>query len=127
MRLDSETYAVVSYEEMMESRQRADNFTKEANKKYENFLITCLCEVGFANKTVREKRTGNLGVLEVVNKGYLYGIFPRPCEIKFYPITKRGIPSVKSQYVSGFSSYREDIMVQQLLNCFELVGDENES
>lgn len=124
MRLETETYAVTSYEEMEEARLRANGAIIEFRLRHKNFLITCLCEVGFANKTVRVKKTGDTGVLTVEEKGYTSFY---PYEIKFYPFKKNGDISLKSRYLSQFNQMHGDTMIQELLNCFELVGDENAS
>ena len=125
--MNGKIYSVVSYREMMETRERTNRALQENNRKYKNFLITCLCEAGFENsKKVRIKTTGAVGVLEVEDKQYLYGGFPRPYEIKFYPETKSGEISKKSRYIP-LSQYREEDLVKQLTNLFELVGDENAS
>lgn len=125
MRIETETYAIVSYEEVAEAQHKAEEAKKEFLWKHKNFLITCLCKVGFADKRVRVKKTGDMGVLRVEEYNSLS--FLHPYELRFYPIKKNGEISLKSRYVNGFFSFREKDTIQQLLDIFELVEDTNES
>lgn len=123
MRLETETYAVVSYEELEEAKRNHIEARKEFFQKHENFLITCLCNAGFANKKVRVKQTGVVGVLRVENSSF--GSYSYPYEIKFYPLKKNGETRMYSMCVAQFNPFREQEIHQQLLNAFELVGDES--
>ena len=114
-----ETYAVVSYEEMRDAKIEAEQSAKKYKQAYKNFLITCLCEVGFAKKRVRHKRSGCEGILTVEEKSYF-----APYEIKFYPVKKDGGISLKPKY-HGY--YHDNSLVEELKENFELVGDENAS
>ena len=119
-----ETYAVTSYEEMVEARQKAEEAKKQFHWRHKDYLITCLCEVGFAKSAVRVKHTGDTGVLVVEEKGFLS---TQPYEIKFYPFKKNGDLSLKPRYVGRFNQFHEKDMIQELLNCFEKVEESNAS
>lgn len=116
---ENETYAVVSYEEMMEARIQAEESAKKYTQAYKNFLITCLCEAGFAKKIVRFKKLNILGVLDIESKSYW-----RPYEIKFFPLKKSGGVSAKSKF---YGLIRDESLVEDLTEKFELAGDENAS
>lgn len=116
---ENETYAVVSYEEMKEASRQAEESAKKYKQAYKNFLITCLCEAGFAKKIVRHKKTGCEGVLEIEEKSYW-----RPYEIKFFPVKKDGGISLKSKF---YGLTNDNSLVHDLTEMFELVGDKNES
>ena len=117
MRLETETYTVTSYEEMMEARNEAEESAKKYKQAYKNYLITCLCKAGFADKKVKRKRTGVIGFLKVAECSFFHAH-----EIKFYPLTKDGNISKVAKY-HGY--YHEDRLVEELVANFELVGDEN--
>ena len=119
-----ETYAVTSYEEMIEAKQKAEEAKKQFHWRHKDYLITCLCNVGFAKSKVRVKKTGDIGVLVVEEKGYLS---THPYEIKFYPFTKSGDLSKKSRYVAQFNQMHEKDIIRELQNCFEKVEDSNAS
>lgn len=116
---ENESYTVTSYEDMKEVKEQYNEALSRYKQSYKNFLITCLCEVGFAKKKVREKRTGSVGFLEVREKSYF-----TPYEIKFYPLKKNGETSLNSKY---FGYLQNERLAQDLTDLFELVGDENES
>ena len=121
MRLDTETYAVVSLEEMKEARVKASESNEEYSNKYKNFLITCLCEAGLANKIVRIKSSErNTGVLKVEESRHNPN---RPYEIKYHPVNKDGSVSKHSRYVHGCNLVRESTLISELKNAFEVVGD----
>lgn len=116
---ENETYSVVSYEEMKEARRQAEESSKKYKQAYKNFLITCLCEAGFAKKIVRHKKLNITGVLEITDKTYW-----RPYEVKFFPVKKDGGISAKSKY---YGLVNDESYVKDLTEIFELVGDENAS
>ena len=113
--LENETYEVVSFEEMRESQIAVEQANNEYKRLYKNFLITCLCKSGFAKKKVRHKKTGIVGVLVVESRTYY-----RPYEIKFYPIRKDGMVSLKAKY---HGCYSDKTLVEELKWNFELVGE----
>lgn len=116
---ENETYAVTSYEEVLEARKEVETYSKKYRQAYKNFLITCLCKAGFAKKRVRHKKLNIIGVLEVGEKSYW-----SPYEIKFFPVRKDGGISLKAKYY-GYT--HEDRMVEDLTEIFEIVGDDSAS
>ena len=120
----NETYAVTSYEEMIEAKQKAEEAKKQYYWRHKDYLITCLCNVGFAKSKVRVKKTDDIGVLVVEEKHFMS---IQPYEIKFYPFKKNGDLSLKSKYVANFNQFFDRDITQELLNCFEKVEDSNES
>lgn len=119
MGLYTETYAVVSYEEMMASKQNLRVVEENFRTTYKNFLVTCLCEMGFWNKRVRFKKTGVEGLLLINERTYY-----KPYEIKFYPFIKNGNISKSPRY---FLYCSDESIIKDLTEAFELVGDENAS
>ena len=118
MRLDDKTYSVTSYEELVIAKTNKEVADKHFHKTLENYLITCVCNAGLANKKVRVKKTGVTGVLRV-EKGNFHH------EIKFYPFRKDGAVSLKSQYVSGLSTWQVENYHTLLPTLFETVGEED--
>ena len=116
---ENETYSVVSYEEMMEARKQSEESAKKYKQAYKNFLITCLCEAGFAKKIVRHKKYGWEGILEITEKTYW-----RPYEIKFFPLKKNGGISAKSKF---YGLVNDETFVRDLTDIFELVEGNNAS
>lgn len=113
---ENETYSVVSYEEMKEANKEAEESAKKYRQAYKNFLITCLCESGFAKKLVRHKKLNIVGILDITEKTYW-----RPYEIKFFPVKKNGGISAKPKY---YGLVHDERFVQDLTEIFELVGDD---
>ena len=118
----SNIYTPTTYEDMMELRKQSEESKRKFKQSYKDFLITCLCKAGFAKKIVRIKGTDTTGVLEVEENSYST---LRPFEIKFYHTTKSGRLSKIPKYVPSFRSFPDENRVQNLLDAFELAGDEN--
>ena len=115
----SNVYTPTTYEEMVEVMQEAEESEKKYKQAYKNFLITCLCEAGFAKKIVRHKKSGCEGILEIKDRSYY-----RPYEIKFFPVKKNGGISLKSKF---YGLTRDNRLVQDLTDLFELVEDTDAS
>lgn len=115
----SNVYTPTTYNEMMEANKEAEESVKKYKQAYKNFLITCLCEAGFAKKIVRHKRLGCEGTLEIEEKSYF-----RPYEIKFFPLRKDQGVSLKSKF---YGLTNDKTLVQELTEMFELVEDTNAS
>lgn len=126
--LNIKTYPVVTLEEVQEARQKRDNSIDDFRNKYYGYLMTCLCEAGFVDShkvhKVRAKSCGTIGILRIESEQYsnLY-----PYGIKFYPIKKDGKVSLKSKYITQFYGWRIENLLEDLLEAFELVGDDNAS
>lgn len=117
-----ETYAVTTFEEVEEAKIKRENSVKDFRSKYENYLMTCLCNAGLAHNKVRVKKNGDIGVLRVEENR---GSISYPYEIKFYPLKKDGEVSLKSRYVSEFWGWKIKSLVEELQKTFEPVGDDN--
>lgn len=115
----SNVYTPITYEEMVKVKQEAAESEKKYRQAYKNFLITCLCEAGFAKKIVRHKKSGCEGILEIEERSY-----HRPYEIKFFPVKKNGGISLKAKFCGLTSDNR---LVQDLTDLFELVEGTNAS
>ena len=117
---ENKTYVITSAEEVEEARANKDKAVSEFRNKYRNYLLTCLCDSGFANVKVRAKKENIIGFIEVdSNSGSSYC----PYKLHFYPIKKNGEKSLKHTYIVGLlTSYGEDL-TGKLLSLFEIVGD----
>lgn len=120
----SNVYTPTTYEEVKEAKQKAEEAVKDSNRKYKDYLITCLCTTGLVNVIVRVKESDTRGILivEENNSSALY-----PYEVKFYPIRKDGGVSLKSKYVAGFWGWIIKDLLKMLTDTFESTGEKYES
>lgn len=125
MRLETKTYTVVSEQELREAKDKMDVGLRNFNNLYEGYLTTCICNAGFADKLVRNKKTGAVGKLSIEYKGFSHLEYPYPSEIKFYPLKKNGEASRKAQYVYLSPYSTRCSLTEQLLKNFEIAGDSN--
>lgn len=109
----------VTYEEMNQARRDFEDAKKEFNRKYYDFLSTCIEDAEFKNKLVQLKETDIRGVFKVDFESSIR----QPWLIKFFPLTKSGDVSMRSKYLRGLCSWREDTLTEQLLNLAEVVGE----
>ena len=119
-----ETYAKTTVEEVLRARVERDEAKKRYNNKYKDYLITCLCNVGFANKDVIAVPLHSKGVLRVEECSYST---LHPYKINFYPYKKDGGISAKSKGVPHFWVSDLSDLCNVLKHSFQLAGDENAS
>ena len=122
--MNAETYAVISYEEVIEAKEKKEEAFKDFIFKYKNYLITCLCNTGLINVIVCVKQTGDRGVLRVEENS---GSINQPYKIKFYPCKKNGEISLKSKYVASFFDWRMKELLSNLQAVFESTGESSAS
>ena len=124
MRIETETYAVVSFEELKLAHDMRDKCILDFNCKYRNYLLTCLCNAGFSNVKVRAKKENITGFIEVtLNNGSSY----YPYKLRFYPVKKNGEKSLKHTYIAGLLPFYGEDLTEKLLSLFELAGEDNAS
>lgn len=109
----------VTYEEMNKARSDFEEARREYNHKYYDFLRGCIENAGFTNKLVQLKGSTIRGVFKVDSDSSLR----QPWAIKFFPLTKSGDVSMRSRFLPGFYSWKEDTLTEQLLNLAEVVGE----
>lgn len=109
----------VTYEEMNLARENYATARQEFSLQYLRFLTTVLEKAGVLDKLVKIKGKDLTGQFKVADTN----ASRQPWEIRFYPLTKNGEISLRSKYLNGFYSWKEDTLVEQLKNICEMVGD----
>ena len=112
-----------TYDELLEAISQKEEATKNFKTKFYDYIYTCIREAGFINKWVKHKSTGVVGKLEIQQSGWspLY-----PFELKFFAVTKKGVPSQRPTYVAELGYIKHKELLNILVNNFEVVGDINE-
>lgn len=109
----------VTFEEMNQARDKYRVARQEFSLQYLRYLTTVLENAEVLDKLVKIKGKDLTGQFKVADTNSS----SQPWEIKFYPLTKNGEISLRSKYLNGFYSWKEDTLVEQLKNIAEVVGD----